>query len=61
MCTITDYNNTVKKIKKQTGFEGPEIIFDPLGHHADSYRRSGDVIAWHNYMRDIFVIVPIFQ
>ena len=60
-CTITDYNNTACKTKKKTGSECSEIILDPLGHHAASYRRSGDVVAWHNHMRDIFVVVPIFQ
>ena len=57
MCTITDYNKTVKK----EIFECPEIILDPLGHHAASYRHSGDVVAWHNHIHDIIVVVPIFQ
>ena len=38
MCTITDYNNTIKNPYQKTGFECPEI----------SYRRTEDVISGHN-------------
>ena len=33
----------------------PEIALDPLGHHALSCRRGGDVVLRHNHLRDIFV------
>ena len=32
----------------------PDIALDPLGHHAASCRHGGDVVAWHNRLRDIF-------
>ena len=31
-----------------------DIILDPLGHHAASYRRGEDVVTRHNQLRDIF-------
>ena len=31
-----------------------DIALDPLGHHAASCRHGGDVVAWHNRLRDIF-------
>ena len=31
----------------------PEIALDPLGHHALSCRRGGDVVLRHNHLRDI--------
>ena len=33
----------------------PEIALDPLGHHALSCRRGGDVVLRHNQLRDVFV------
>eukprot|EP00731_Ephydatia_muelleri_P036720 Em0311g4a len=33
----------------------PEIALDPLGHHALSCRRGGDVVLRHNQLHDIFV------
>ena len=33
----------------------PEIALDPLGHHALSCRRGGDVVLRHNQLRYIFV------
>eukprot|EP00731_Ephydatia_muelleri_P012244 Em0006g1138a len=33
----------------------PELIFDPLGHHAASCRHGGDVITRHNRLCNIFV------
>ena len=32
-----------------------EIALDPLGHHALSCRRGGDVVLRHNQLRDVFV------
>ena len=31
----------------------PDIAFDPLGHHAVSSRRGGDVVIRHNRLRNI--------
>eukprot|EP00731_Ephydatia_muelleri_P011201 Em0006g95a len=33
----------------------PELVLDPLGHHAASCRHGGDVVTGHNRLRDIFV------
>eukprot|EP00731_Ephydatia_muelleri_P035891 Em0175g4a len=33
----------------------PELVLDPLGHHAASCRHGGDVVTRHNRLRDIFV------
>eukprot|EP00731_Ephydatia_muelleri_P002479 Em0001g2479a len=33
----------------------PELALDPLGHHALSCRRGGDVVLQHNQLRDVFV------
>ena len=33
----------------------PEIALDPLGHHALSYRRGGDVVLRHIQLRDVFI------
>ena len=33
----------------------PEIALDPLGHHALSCRRGGDLVLRHNQLRDVFV------
>ena len=33
----------------------PEIALDPLGHHALSYRRGGDIVLHHNQLQDVFV------
>ena len=32
----------------------PEVALDPLGHHAVSCRRGGDVVIRHNQLRDVF-------
>ena len=32
----------------------PGVALDLIGHHAASSRHGGDVIAWHNHLRDIF-------
>ena len=32
-----------------------EIALDPLGHHAATCKRGGDVIVRHNHLRDVFV------
>ena len=31
----------------------PDLILDPLGHHATSCRHGGDVVIRHNHLRDI--------
>ena len=33
----------------------PELVLDPLGHHAASCRHGGDVVTRHNRLRDIIV------
>ena len=33
----------------------PELVLDPLGHHAASCRHGGDVVTQHNRLRNIFV------
>ena len=33
----------------------PELVLDPLGHHAASCRHGGDVVTRHNRLRDFFV------
>ncbi|KAL5517626.1 hypothetical protein EMCRGX_G003208 [Ephydatia muelleri] len=35
----------------------PELVLDPLGHHAASCRHGGDVVTQHNRLRNIFVEV----
>ena len=35
----------------------PELVLDPLGHHAASCRHGGDVVTRHNRLRDI-VLLP---
>ena len=30
----------------------PDIALDPLGHHAATCRHGGDVVTWHNRLRD---------
>ncbi|KAL5484084.1 hypothetical protein EMCRGX_G020529 [Ephydatia muelleri] len=32
-----------------------DVALDPLGHHAATYRRGGDVIIRHNRLRDVFL------
>ena len=32
----------------------PEVTLDPLGHHAVSCKRGGDVVIRHNQLRDVF-------
>ena len=32
----------------------PDIALDPLGHHVALCRQGGDVVTWHNHLRDIF-------
>ena len=32
-----------------------DIALDPLGHHAATCRRGGDVVLRHNHLRDVFV------
>ena len=31
----------------------PDLVLDPLGHHATSCRHGGDVVIRHNHLRDI--------
>ena len=31
----------------------PEIALDPLGHHAVTCKRGGDVVSHHNKLRDV--------
>ena len=33
----------------------PDVALDPLGHHAATCRRGGDVVIRHNRLRDIFL------
>ena len=51
MCTITDYNNTIKNPYQKTGFECPEI----------SYRRTEDVISGHNLCITSLLSCPSFS
>ena len=40
----------------------PEVIVDPLGHHAISFKWGRDAVTHHNQLRDVFqkhVLVPI--
>ena len=32
----------------------PDIALDPLGHHAATCRHGGDLVTWHNRLRDTF-------
>ena len=32
-----------------------DIALDPLGHHAATCRRGGDVVLHHNHLRNVFV------
>ena len=33
----------------------PDVTLDPLGHHAATCRRGGDVVIRHNRLRDVFL------
>ena len=33
----------------------PDVALDPLGHHAATCRRGGDVVICHNRLRDVFL------
>ncbi|KAL5464048.1 hypothetical protein EMCRGX_G033005 [Ephydatia muelleri] len=33
----------------------PDVALDPLGHHAATCRRGGDVVIRHNRLRDVFL------
>ena len=33
----------------------PDVALDPLGHHAATCRRGGDVVIHHNRLRDVFL------
>ena len=35
----------------------PDVAQDPLGHHAATCRRGGDVVIRHNRLRDVFLSI----
>ena len=39
----------------KVGLHPTNVILDPLGHHAATCRRGGDVVICHNRLRDVFL------
>ena len=38
----------------------PDVVLDPLGHYAVSFRQGGDLVTQHNRLRDVFAEVSYF-